>query len=178
MLFLSFLRIPWRRVSLFAQMVCSGSAQSVTIIKVSAYNLRAFCNRPPSCGCEVEIRIADDLIVGKVVRSGKRSFGVITEKKIDLTRLLAADGVAFSEPLSEPGLQDLIGLDSVACPSVGVGAQTTSIEQPANSLSEIFDDPYIDVGERLPGAIRLILLFGLSAAIWTIIGFGISLILD
>ena len=84
-------------------------------------------------------------------------------------------GATFSEPLSDNELQDLISSSSVVWPSFGGGRPTTSIMQPDDPSSEIFDDPRIDEGEKFPVAIRLIIVVGASAALWGIIGFGIWL---
>lgn len=87
-------------------------------------------------------------------------------------------GATFSEPLTERELQDLIRLNSVVWPSFGGGAYTASIEQPADPSSEIFDNPHIDEGKRLPGAIRLIIFIGTGLALWTFIGVGIWLLFE
>lgn len=84
-------------------------------------------------------------------------------------------GATFSEPLSNTELQVLISSGSVVGPSFGGGAHAALSKQPADPSSEIFDDPSIDDGEKLPVATRLMIIFGTSAALWAIIGVGIWL---
>lgn len=87
-------------------------------------------------------------------------------------------GAIFSEPLSEAELQDLIGSSAVVWPLFGRGARTASSVEPVEPSSQIVADPHIDDADKLPVAIRMMIIVGSSAGLWALIGASLWWVLD
>lgn len=135
------------------------AAQSLTILDLSTSGVLLATDQP--------LRAGSCLIVEMPGETSKICKTVWNSGKLH--------GATFSEPLSQSELHDLVRSSSLAWPSFGSGAHPASSEQPADPLSEIVDDPGVDEGEKLPAAIRMMIIVGTSAAMWATIGVGIWL---
>jgi hypothetical protein len=148
------------RVRLGAHWLDSGPVgQSLTILDLSTSGFLLETDQPLRVGSHLIVEMPGEVTkVCKIVWSSGK-----------------LHGATFSESLSNAELRDLINSSSVVWPSFGVGTNAAASEQPADLSSKIFDDPRIYEDEKLPVAIRLLITFGTSAALWALIGVGIWL---
>jgi hypothetical protein len=149
------------RVRIGARWLDSGpAAQSLTIVDLSFSALLLETDQPLVTGSYLNVEMPGEVIeICKTIWNSGRLYGA-----------------AFSEPLADDELQDLINPCSVVWPPFGGETRMASSQEPAQSSSEKFDDARFDDVEKLPVAIRLMILVGTSAASWALIGVCIWLI--
>jgi hypothetical protein len=137
------------------------SDQLLTILDLSSTGILLETDQPLGPGTHLIIEMAGDVIkICKTVwNSGK------------------FHGATFSEPLTDAELRDLIGASSVVWPKFREETQAASIEPPSQTLPENLADHRVDKDEKYPAGIRLMIIIGITAALWTLIGVGIWLAL-
>ena len=86
-------------------------------------------------------------------------------------------GATFSDSLSDTELQELINSSPVVWLDFAVATNTAPKETPTQGSQGLPDNSIIDDDDKLPLAIRLMIIIGTSVVLWTLIGISIWLAL-
>lgn len=148
------------RVRLGARWLDGGpEAQSLTILDLSSSGILLETDQALETGSHLIVEISGEVAkICKIVWASGRLFGA-----------------TFSEALSDAELQGLISSSSVVWPRFGAGTQAAPIKRPVHPSPEDLDDRRVDEEEKLPVAMRFMIIIGVSAALWALIGVGIWL---